>query len=356
MLVSEKLKRAVIKEELVALTGDLEKAVILNQLIYWSERIRDFDKFIIEEKARTSQEGQEEVTIELQNGWIYKDMEELKDEVMFTCSISTMSRKLKELIDNEWISRRNNPRFKWDKRYQYRVNLNKIATDLHVLGYQLQSYKIVTSQLLSATNLQNESSNSKPPETAISPILHSATSWLQNESSDLQNESSDLQGASSDLHNDDALSEITTETTFDITSINHSQNLSTGGNQFNEIDPFDRMNEANTQNDFNIILNNSQYYDFEEKYSSALFQAIRLLYYSDKPLKINNMSMPPAQVREDLKRLTGRHLDFAIRDYTIVSQEQHINYPLGYLSKCIYNAIFQGSLKMDSDLRYHGLI
>ncbi len=46
------LKRVVIKEELVALTGDATKAIILNQLLYWSQRTRDFDKFLDEEKSR----------------------------------------------------------------------------------------------------------------------------------------------------------------------------------------------------------------------------------------------------------------------------------------------------------------
>jgi hypothetical protein len=45
-----KLKRVVIKEELVALTGDIIEAIILNQFLYWSERVEDFDKFIMEEK------------------------------------------------------------------------------------------------------------------------------------------------------------------------------------------------------------------------------------------------------------------------------------------------------------------
>ena len=67
----EPLRRAVIKEELVGLTGDFVKAVLLNQFIYWSERVRDFDKFIAEEKRRMEAIG-EDVGIEKQNGWIYK--------------------------------------------------------------------------------------------------------------------------------------------------------------------------------------------------------------------------------------------------------------------------------------------
>ena len=43
-----KLKRVVIKQELVELTGDYRAALILNQFIYWTERMRDTDKYIRE--------------------------------------------------------------------------------------------------------------------------------------------------------------------------------------------------------------------------------------------------------------------------------------------------------------------
>ena len=56
--VLQKLKRVVIKEELVVLTGDIFKAVILNQFLYWSERVKDFDKFISEEKVRAERHGE----------------------------------------------------------------------------------------------------------------------------------------------------------------------------------------------------------------------------------------------------------------------------------------------------------
>ena len=41
-----KLKRVVIKQELVELTGDYRPALILNQFIYWTERMKDTDKYI----------------------------------------------------------------------------------------------------------------------------------------------------------------------------------------------------------------------------------------------------------------------------------------------------------------------
>ena len=192
---TEKLKTAVVREEFVALTGDLEKALILNQFIYWSERVRDFDRFIHEEQERRVKENMENVNIEYQHGWIYKDMNELKEEIMLTSSISTISRKINELVEAGWLQRRRNPKYKWDKRYQYRVDLIKIVIDLFNIGYILQKYRIdpqfllqIALQTAKASNLQNESSN-----------LHSEASNLQNESSVLQNEK--------------AISEITTKIT-----------------------------------------------------------------------------------------------------------------------------------------------
>lgn len=109
-------------------------------------------------------------------------------------------------------------------------------------------------------------------------------------------------------------------------------------------------------NEFKQILEDSKYKDFEDKYVNAILQSIRLLYYSDKPLRINNMSIPPSQVREDLKMLRWKHIDLALRDFKIQSKNQEIQYPIGYLSRCIYNAIFQCELRVESDLLYLDLI
>lgn len=153
--MTEKLKRVIIKEELVALTGDFIKAVLLNQFIYWSERVRDFDKFIAEEKKRMKTEG-EQINIKKQNGWIYKTSEELSEETMLGLSPQTIRRHLKELIDNNWLDERENPNYKWDRTKQYRVNISKIQKDLQKLGYSLEGYPLE----LEGTNLGCRDDNS----------------------------------------------------------------------------------------------------------------------------------------------------------------------------------------------------
>ena len=136
-----KLKRAIIKEELVALTGDFTKAVILNQFIYWSERVRDIDKFIEEEIRRLNNEGMDS-NISKQHGWIYKTAEELSEETMLGLSPSTIRRHVKVLVEKGWLSERKNPKYKWDNTLQYRPNIIKIQKDLHSLGYSLEGYPL----------------------------------------------------------------------------------------------------------------------------------------------------------------------------------------------------------------------
>lgn len=155
----KKLKRAVIKEELVVLTGDCLKAVVLNQFIYWSERTRDFDAFIEEEKKRNP-----ETVVNLTHGWIYKSAKELSDEVMIG-SHDTVARKLAELVKDGWIKRRNNPNYTWDRTYQYRPAIREIQVALQELGYALEGYPLVINrECITQSAESNAQSASAIPE------------------------------------------------------------------------------------------------------------------------------------------------------------------------------------------------
>lgn len=135
-----RIKKAVIREDLLSITNDYRKAIILNQFIYWSERVSDADKFIQKENEIAKSNGEEER--ELFYGWIYKTAEELADEVMLGLSASQIRRYISDLVNMGYISKRNNPKYKWDRTLQYRVNLVNIAKDLKKNGYPLSDYKI----------------------------------------------------------------------------------------------------------------------------------------------------------------------------------------------------------------------
>ena len=53
-----RIKKAVIREDLLSITNDYRKAIILNQFIYWSERVSDADKFIQKENEIAKSNGE----------------------------------------------------------------------------------------------------------------------------------------------------------------------------------------------------------------------------------------------------------------------------------------------------------
>ena len=146
-----KLRRAVLKEELVALTGNPRDAMLLNQLIYWSERIYDFDVFISEEIKRSEAEGVE-LNIEPSNGWFYKNIDELVEELMGIVARDKIMGVLNDFIDAGYISKRKNPNYKWDRTNQYRVNIAFIQQCLLEIGYALEGYRFDVSDLKSKYN------------------------------------------------------------------------------------------------------------------------------------------------------------------------------------------------------------
>lgn len=136
------LKRIVIKEELVELTGDFRPAIILNQFIYWTERMKDTDKYIEEEINRASKEDIK-VDIDKSYGWIYKTSEDLVNETMLGMSVATMRKYIKQLVEAGFLNERKNPKYKWDKTMQYRVDIYKVQLELAKLGYALEGYKLL---------------------------------------------------------------------------------------------------------------------------------------------------------------------------------------------------------------------
>lgn len=147
--MNDPLKVSVLREELVKLTGDSNKAIVLNQFVYWSERTRTAEGFVREEIKRAEEymNGDTEVlnglAEDLKNGWIYKSAEELIEDTMITVSRATMSRIIGDLIKHGWLLKRRNPRYKADNTPQYRVDLVKLQLDLYEIGYSLNGYRLI---------------------------------------------------------------------------------------------------------------------------------------------------------------------------------------------------------------------
>ncbi len=133
-LMPKKIRKVVLREDLFALTKDTHKAIALGQLIYWSERTKDVDKFITEESARLKRGGIESNMLP-SYGWIYKEAKEFIEETMLSISRPTANRLLNALVEDSYLFVRNNPDKPWDRTNQYRVNFVFIRDELRKLGY-----------------------------------------------------------------------------------------------------------------------------------------------------------------------------------------------------------------------------
>lgn len=146
-----KIKKAVIREDLLAITEDYREAIILNQFIYWSERVKDADLLIEKENEIAKNNGEEER--EPLYGWIYKTADEMAEEIMLGLSSTQTRRYIINLKNKGFIQERRNPKYKWDRTLQYKVNLVNIARALKQKGYPLSDYKIELPEIEESTNI-----------------------------------------------------------------------------------------------------------------------------------------------------------------------------------------------------------
>lgn len=136
----KKLGRVVLKEEFFAITGCLEEAIVINQMCYWSEKVKEMDEFLEEEYTQLV----DHVPV-LAHGWIYKSAAQLAGEMFGAVSEKTMNRILDRLVKKRLLHRRvnPNPKYRFDKTYHYRVNFVAIIMRLHEKGLPLSGYQII---------------------------------------------------------------------------------------------------------------------------------------------------------------------------------------------------------------------
>ncbi|MBA3814752.1 MAG: hypothetical protein H0X26_09800 [Alphaproteobacteria bacterium] len=161
---------SIIRREFVDLTGNHFSAVILNQLLYWTLRVRDFDLLLEEER-----QFEPDCNVAPRHGWIYKTARELNIETMLGLSPPSVRKYLKVLIDQGWIDERGHPNKKWDRTTQYRVNLRQLQEDLRACGRTLPEVylKVVPSFVRTSPPLSGPPSFEKPKETLNQRIFAS---------------------------------------------------------------------------------------------------------------------------------------------------------------------------------------
>ncbi len=150
--------RVLLREELAALTKNHEHAIILSQLLYWTQRTKDFHLMLKEESERSGRKNNSP-----QYGWIYKTAKDLIEETTLQVDRTTIRRYLRCLVTKEWIQTRTNPQSKWIRTIQYRVNVTKIHHDLMALGHHLSELSLwgLEDAFLREENSKGQNARSK---------------------------------------------------------------------------------------------------------------------------------------------------------------------------------------------------
>lgn len=142
---SDKLKRVVLKEELVQLCEyKAIPALVLSQMLFWSEvATKDLSEL---KDSSAEQELKKAKARRLKLGeWVYKSAKDMAQELMGIASRRTISDALGYLVKRGWLETRRNPDYLADNVLQYRFIFLKLRGDLHRLGYTLDSYPILSA-------------------------------------------------------------------------------------------------------------------------------------------------------------------------------------------------------------------
>lgn len=192
----EQLQRLVIKEEFYVLTGNHFAAALLNNMIFWQgisnkHDVKVNNKIANLERSNVLNKDKKIKSLKdsLRYGWFYKTNEDWLIEVMNWSSISTIHRRIKEFAKNGWVETGNNPdpKKKWDRTTWYKVNLDKIASDLHELGYALEGYTLYKPKEEIAEE-EIEISEEKQEGSAPSSIFHDEKCILHSEISNISHD------------------------------------------------------------------------------------------------------------------------------------------------------------------------
>lgn len=310
----EKLKRVVVKEELVSITGNFVLAIVLGQFLYWSDRVRDFDKLLLEEKSRAEKDGNPINNIEPANGWIYKKSEELVDETMLGISRQCMRNNISKLVEQGYLFERNNPKYKWDKTKQYRVNFKKINHDLNEKGYSLDGYKITDGldDKMPTKPVVTESKNftfecQDEIHSKVKNLRSSETSWRAIPEITTENTNNDttLYSATSGAQNDTNNKREQIRAAIDYV-INHVQDKTIAEKIFAIFEIRDKKHKDVTVAFAKIILKNLEDWsdgDYQEKIDildkSIEYDAITIFKPDNKHYK-NNKSAEPKSDKSDV--------------------------------------------------------
>jgi hypothetical protein len=136
------MKKAVLREDMMALTQEVTQAMVLGQMLYWTKTLDKVNDWLFEENKRLS-----EVELpqhEYNYGWIYKSAREMREDLMNAFSEDAIQRAFSALVTKGVLMKRNNPIVRYDRKLQYRIDMVYLRRLLKDRGYEMTDFQLAT--------------------------------------------------------------------------------------------------------------------------------------------------------------------------------------------------------------------
>ena len=137
-------KVVVVREDFMRLCeGKRDSAVLLSILTYWTEiKLGMFNQVTHENEAR---EKDGLPPIDIDDLWVWKSYEELLEESLGLLTEYSLKKAIAHLKELGLLEVRKNPRYRWDRTNQYRLNLDVLIRKLKEIHQTLETHHSVIS-------------------------------------------------------------------------------------------------------------------------------------------------------------------------------------------------------------------
>jgi hypothetical protein len=137
-----RMKKAVLREDMMALTQEVTQAMVLGQMLYWTKTLDKVNDWLFEENKRLA-----EVELpqhEYNYGWIYKSAREMREDLMNAFSEDAIQRAFSALVTKGVFMKRHNPIVRYDRKLQYRIDIIFLRRLLKDRGYEMTDFQLAT--------------------------------------------------------------------------------------------------------------------------------------------------------------------------------------------------------------------
>ena len=136
------MRKAILREDLMALTQDVTQALVLGQMLYWTKTLDKVNDWLFEENKRLAESALPQH--EYNYGWIYKSAREMRDDLMNAFSEDAIQRAFTALVTKGVLMKRNNPFVRYDRKLQYRIDVVFLRRLLRDRGFEMTDFQLET--------------------------------------------------------------------------------------------------------------------------------------------------------------------------------------------------------------------